>query len=197
MKKENNNLRYVIAVLCVLVVALISYIIVQKVKLSNAESNSDIKNNTMNNIDLTNVYDENNYPTKKDDKATLIFNNEDEDGTIVEKYKYNDYIITIKSYSGGADISSIVITDSNENILYQNNEIKSGIGKNLEDKAPIISNGNLYFFTVGKDCYAIENGEKIPYIEYNFIDLNSDKINVSTKSNLKLYVEGEYHTCNN
>ena len=62
--------------------------------------------------------------------------------TLDSSYTYNKYKITFKKYDGGGDTSNLVIKNSNNKTLYENNNIKTFIGEELSENKPYIENGN-------------------------------------------------------
>lgn len=116
--------------------------------------------------------------------------------TLDSSYTYNKYKITFKKYDGGGDTSNLVIKNSNNKTLYENNDIKTFIGEELSENKPYIENGKLFFASLGKNCFAEESGDKRAYLEYYYIDLNSSTIKANLIKESKDYIEGNVGACN-
>ncbi len=116
--------------------------------------------------------------------------------TLDSSYTYNKYKITFKKYDGGGDTSNLVIKNSNNKTLYENNNIKTFIGEELSENKPYIENGKLFFASLGKNCFTEESGDKRAYLEYYYIDLNSSTIKANLIKESKDYIEGNVGACN-
>ena len=112
-------------------------------------------------------------------------------------YMNGKYKVTVKSTDGGGDVSTLTIKDLNDKVLYKNDSVKSYVGDELTENKPYVLEGKLYFTSLSKDCYTGSDGDKVAYVEYNSIDLESSSIKVTVIKKTKDYVEGYVGNCGN
>lgn len=145
-----------------------------------------------------------NFPSNNDSDVIIKHGKEYYDKDVEPKdvtiYEYNKYIITFVT---GVDISYLEIKDSNNVRQYKNEKLVLNISGTIcsnnnyvNTKSygvnPIISNGKLYFVSLSEECYLFKTNEKKPYFEYNYIDLNSNSINVKNIQEMRLKIDNYY-----
>lgn len=110
-------------------------------------------------------------------------------------FNYKNYKIVYDYIDGAGDSSTIKIYYNNKEV-YSNFYIKTYIST-VDDISnnvlPTISNGLLHLIVYNPDkCYLNNNEDKVAYLEYLQINLNSDEIEINTIKSIKFELANNY-----
>ena len=148
-----------------------------------------------------------NFPKYNDNDIainhTKEFYDQNEEPRNLTIYYYEDYVITYSDDLDKDGFSYFTIKNKNNEVIQYDNKVKlsvdgvicsNGLYNNIKslDVKPVISADRLYYVSVSNDCYLFKDGEKKPYFNYNYIDLNDKDFEVNTIKQMKLKIDNYY-----